>query len=225
MSDIDKIEEEKREVGDSRFDLPTFDKLSDLRQRLVVAYAGCLDKELAYKAAGYKEKVAAARNKKINELFSNPEILKAIEEYLQAKLLQLDNGRAALATRLMYMSLATITDVCERVEWHNAQGKKVPNRYTWIPKDPDKIEPQFIPALALVKADSYGQYYFDNMGQVRITNQLAKLMLWDQQELDQGQPIHFHFGDIQDSEYVKPDDGVDLSAVDDAVDEVDDLIG
>lgn len=210
---------------DARFDLPTFSRLSAKKQDLIRAYAVCLDKDMAAHAAGYRNKEKFHREQQVKKLFNDPEILKGIEEFLNAKLLQIDNGKAALANRLLYMSLASITDVAERVQRHNPKGEPIPNSWMWIPKDPESVEPHYLPAMSLMKCDARGFHYFDNMGQTRITNQLSALMMWDQQELDQSQPIVFQFGNIQQDAYEKPADSADANFADnDDGDEVDQLM-
>jgi phage terminase small subunit len=199
---------------DARFETPTLDSLTPKRRDLVYAYCKSLDKEVAASAAGYHDKSAKQRQKKIYELFHEPEILKAIEEQLESTLAQLDNGRAALITRMMHQSLAVISDVMEFDT----------EEMCWKPKPPEKVLPQYHAAMGLIKDNRDRTYAFDTMSQVRITNQLSKLMLWDQQELDQQTPINFMFGAVQNETYVAPDhQGADLSNVTDDSDEIDKL--
>jgi hypothetical protein len=202
-----------------RFETPILDSLKPQHRELVKHYVMLLDKYEAAKAAGYKDNNNTL-HKKVDELFHNPKIVAAIDELLDTKLEQLDAGRAAVCTRLMNQSLASISDVAKRVQHENGFGKKTESRWMWQPKDLDEIEPRFHCAVSFLTENRDGTFGWDNMSQHRATVQLSKLMMWDQSILDQNPALVFNFGNIQQDEYEPPSKGVDMSAVEDTDDEV-----
>jgi hypothetical protein len=196
-----------------RFETPILDSLKEQQRNFVLAYCQCFDQELAAKEAGYKNRNATARKAQIRSLLHNPKIVEAIDEYLARRLEQLDAGRAALCTRLMSQAMATIHDVCDRVQHRNGTTNTIiEGKFSFVPKDIADIEPRFAPAASLITRNPDGSYGWDNMSQHRAATLLAKLMMWDQSILEQSAPIIFNFGNIQENEYAKPeDDGADMS--------------
>jgi hypothetical protein len=205
-----------------RFETPIFDSLVPKQQHLVIAYCHLLDKTMAAKDAGYKNTNHQLK-RTIAELFSDPKIVSAIDEYLSAKLEQLDSGRAAICQKLMNQSLAEMHDVAKTVPFVNASGKIITGRTMHQPLDLAEVEERFRCAMCFLKRNREGQYEWDNMSQHRATIQLSKLMMWDQSLLDQNPALVFHFGDIQSADYVAPDSEIDTSAVENKRDEVADL--
>lgn len=206
-----------------RFETPLFDSLVPKQQQLVINYCHLLDKTEAAKATGYKNTSHQLKNT-VKELFSDVRIVGAIDEYLDAKLEQLDAGRAAICQKLMNQSLAEIYDLVDIVPYVNGNGKKVEGKVSMQPKPFDEVDERFRCAMSFVKRTKEGTFEWDNMAQHRATVQLSKLMMWDQSLLDQNPALVFQFGDIQQQEYQVPTDGVDTSAVDQTKDEVDDLV-
>lgn len=209
-------------VDTQRYATPTFDELKPKMQDLVRAYCQCFDKEEAAERAGYRNAIPSKRREKMNELFADPRVIKAIDELLAAKLEDIGQSRAAVCQRLLAQSLASIDDVCELVLFRNAKGESL-GRHIWTPKDPAKVDPRFLPALSLIHQNRDGGYSWDNMGQHRATKMLSELMLWDQEELDNTPVINFHFGAIQDEPYEKPKGGADTSFLKNDDDEIDRL--
>lgn len=206
-----------------RFETPILDSLKPRYKKVVEYYCRLLDKRAAVLAAGYTDN--ATLETKIHELFANPKIISAIDEFLAAKLEQLDAGRAALCERLLNLSLADIWDVGERVPYINGNGTEIPGKYTIQPKAIESIEPRFRPAATLLQRQQDGSYSWDNMAQHRSTTQLSKLMMWDQQVLDVDPPLVLNFGAVQSVPYEVPNhDGVDLSDVEKATDDLEAVI-
>jgi hypothetical protein len=205
-----------------RFETPIFDSLVPKQQHLVIAYCQLLDKTMAAKDAGYKNTNHQLK-RTIAELFSDPKIVSAIDEYLSAKLEQLDSGRAAICQKLMNQSLAEMHDVTKTVPFVNGTGKVVEGRTMHQPRDIEKVEERFRCAMCFLKRNREGQYEWDNMAQHRATTQLSKLMMWDQSLLDQNPALIFQFGAIQEEEYTAPGFEVDTSSVENKQDEIDKL--
>lgn len=205
------------------YDTPILDSLIPKKRKLVKAYAECLDKTLAAETAGYVDNNNQL-HETVNKLFNDPKIISAIEEYLQTKLDQLDQGRAAICQRLLNQSLAALDDVATRVPYVNGNGTEVKGKFTVVPKEPKDIEPRFRCATSFIMRNHDGTYCWDNMAQHRAVQMLSKLMMWDQSILDQQAPLVFNFASIQDEEYIAPDDGTDLTDVENDKDEIDELV-
>lgn len=195
-----------------RFETPILDSLKEMQRNFVLAYCKCFDQEKAAKEAGYNNKDPSARKRQIRSLVQDPKIVAAIDEYTARRLEQLDAGRAAMCTRLMAQSMASLYELCDRVPYVNGTGVAIPNKWTFVPKALDELDERLIPAASLVVRNQDGSYGWDNMAQHRASTLLAKLMMWDQSILEQSAPIVFNFGDIQSDEYVKPEGSADMSA-------------
>lgn len=206
-----------------RFETPLMDSLKPQHQHLVVAYCELLDKEKAAYAAGYTNNHHQLK-RKVKELFSDPKIVAAIDEYLEKKLEQLDSSRAQLCAKLMNQALADITDVAIRVPYVNGFGKAVDSKYTWLPKPEEEVEQRFRCAMSFLTQQRDSTYTWDNMAQHRAATLLSKLMMWDQSILDQNPALIFNFGEVRDKPYEAPSHGVDMSVVEAGEDEIDKII-
>lgn len=206
-----------------RFETPIFDSLVPRQQQLVINYCHLLDKVEAATLTGYKNNNHQLK-KTINDLFSNPRIVAAIDEYLEAKLEQLDSGRAAVCQKLMNQSLAEMHDLVDVVPYVNGHGVSVEGKTMIQPKAFDQVDERFRSAICFVRRNPQGSYEWDSMGQHRAVTQLSKLMMWDQSLLDQNPALVFQFGGVQDTPYETPTYKVDTSLVDEDEDEVDKLL-
>lgn len=205
-----------------RFETPLMDSLKPQYQDLVRAYAGLLDKTEAAKSVGFSNKHYQLKAT-VQRLFSDPAIIAAIDEYLGAKLEQIDQGRAAICQRLLNQSLATMYDLTKRVPYRNGNGTTIRGKFSLVPKEYEDVEERFRCAMCFVTRNTDGTYGWDNSAQHRCTLQLSKLMMWDQTILEQSPPLIFNFGNIQQKPYEAPDDGVDPSALGSSEDEIDKL--
>ena len=207
-----------------RFDTPVLDSLPEMQRQFVIAYCQCFDSGTAHDAAGYKNKIPQKRREQIYKLTHNPKIVKAMDEFIEKQMFQIDGSKTALCTRLLNQSLATPFDVYQWVEtYENGRGETV-NKPSLMPRDFNDIEPRFHCALVFIQRGRDGSYGWDTMGQHRATAMLSKLMMWDQDLKDTDTPIVFNFGDIQAAPYEKPKDTqVELSVVQDESDEIDRL--
>jgi len=209
-------------IQSKRFETPLLDSLKPQWQDLVRNYALLLDKHEAAIAAGFKDNSGQLKAT-VQRLFSEPTIVAAIDEYLSARMEQLDQGKAAICQRLLNQSLATMYDCTQRVPYQNGNGVTIPGKYSLVPKEYELVEERFRSAMCFVTRNTDGTYGWDNHAQYRSTQMLSKLMMWDQSILDQGVPLVFNFGNIQQSPYVAPDAGVDPSQFESSVDEVEKL--
>ena len=223
MSDVIEPVTNNSKLKD-RFETPVLDSLPEMRRKFVIAYCQCFDSGVAHDAAGYKNKIPEKRREQIYKLTHDPKIVRAMDEYIEKQMHQIDSSKTALCTRLLNQSLATPFDVYTwSSTYENGKGEII-NKPSLLPRDFKDIEPRFHCALVFIQRGRDGSYSWDTMGQHRATAMLSKLMMWDQDQKDNDTPIVFNFGDIQSDAYEKPKDTkVELGVVQDESDEIDRL--
>ena len=167
------------------FNTPNLDALSDQRQQFVRYYVERYNGQDAARRAGYADRRWFAQ---VSSLLKQEEVQAAISELESIKKHQLEQSKNNVMLTLMARSTATPDDI-SKLRTYNHQGQEFTRR---VPKEPNEVDPFYLPALCLGAVTDKGDYRFDTTAANTASKILANYMKWDRESADKGAPVYIN---------------------------------
>jgi hypothetical protein len=167
------------------FNTPNLDALSEQRQQFVRYYVERYNGQDAARRSGYAPKRWFAQ---VSSLLKKEDVQGAISELENIKRHQLEQSKNNVMLTLMARSTATPEDISKVIEYHH-NGQPFTKR---VAKEPDEVDPFYLPALCLGSITDRGEYRFDTTAANSASKILANYMKWDRESADKGAPVYIN---------------------------------
>mgnify|MGYP003626158499 FL=1 len=167
------------------FNTPNLDALSDQRQQFVRYYVERYNGQDAARRAGYADRRWFAQ---VSSLLKQEAVQAAISELESIKKHQLEQSKNNVMLTLMARSTATPEDISKVIEYHH-NGQPFTKR---VAKEPEEVDPFYLPALCLGSITDRGEYRFDTTAANSASKILANYMKWDRESADKGAPVYIN---------------------------------
>lgn len=168
---------------------PLFDALRPRYKEFLRKYVERFDRYEAARFAGYVDATADEQGKTILE---KPEVQAALDELIEVGRKFADRSQQAIIARLQAQAMVSVTDLAD---WDT-------DKDDYVIRPPKDVEERYRCCTGFVKYSREKHVIFDTKAQENAIKLLSELLQWHK-VTHNAATIHFDFGGLKRTEYVK----------------------